>query len=74
MFLEKVDKPVERLCCCEIELADITNSLYAERSSSLIPQPLLPRGEKGSQISFLVPLAPNGRGARGEGLRKFCVR
>jgi hypothetical protein len=37
---------------------------------ALIPQPLLPRREKGSKSHFyifLVPLSQEGRGARGEG-------
>jgi hypothetical protein len=49
------------------------SSPHAEVAMPLIPQPLLPRGEKGSKISFLVPISLNGRRAKGEGLRKFCV-
>jgi hypothetical protein len=57
-------------------LLAIKNKAYADRKSALIPQPLLPRGEKRSKRRFwifLVPLSQRGRGARGEGLKTFCV-
>ena len=44
-----------------IQAYDLTHKKFA-----LIPQPLLPRGEKGSQN--LTPLSPTGRGAGGEGI------
>ncbi|MEI6063707.1 MAG: DNA mismatch repair endonuclease MutL [Pseudanabaena sp. ELA748] len=44
-----------------IQPYDLTHKKFA-----LIPQPLLPRGEKGSQN--LTPLSPTGRGAGGEGI------
>jgi hypothetical protein len=50
--------------------------LLENRKSTLIPQPLLPKGEKGRKKRlwiFLVPLSFLGRGARGEGLKTFSV-
>jgi hypothetical protein len=54
----------------------LINVLYAKGRFALIPQPLLPEREKGSKrwfSIFLVPLSLFGRGARGEGLKSFCV-
>jgi len=41
--------------------------------TALTPQPPLPRGEGEKDENTLLFPSPSGRGARGEGLRSFCV-
>jgi len=54
----------------KLNLTDITQS----EDSPSSPNPFSHVGRRGARLVFLVPLALNGRGARGKGLEKFCVR